>query len=84
MFLSSTGLTALPCREYAIVRQYNTLLPLFSSTCTETEWGIHLFKKFPRAGLECTEVLKLLPGQTVYLLQLLSEIRIHRLLESVD
>lgn len=35
MFLSMTGLTALPCTVYAVVLQYNTLLPLLSSSCTD-------------------------------------------------
>lgn len=34
MFLNITGLTALPRRVYVVALQYSTLLPLFSSTCT--------------------------------------------------
>lgn len=37
MFLSMTGLTALPCTVYAVVLQYSTLLPLLSSSCTDKQ-----------------------------------------------
>lgn len=50
MFLSMTGLTALPCTVYAVVLQYNTLLPLLSVSCTDGQ-GVKKWEKCKQSAV---------------------------------